>query len=337
VRAATFLERLMARVDCELDVCGAVARRLWPAALAGRTLAWRDLPCDVGVVQASELEVDRAATARALEAWEAGYDRRVEEEAARLAGRAAAVLVDVPPLAFDAAYRARVPAFALANFSWDWIYAHMGFEHSHQLAARAYGRARAVLAVEPAAPMPAFQRSIRLGTLGRVSVHDRHALRARLGVAPHERLVLLAFREAQTCALPPPALDVRYMRANGSDVRADVVGAPTGFEFIDLVAAADAVVAKAGYGIIGDTAACGTPLIYTHRSGFPEDAVLGEWLAARTSGARVDAERLRRGEWLDDLESVLSRQRPAPLDQSAVEHGTEALASVLTGRAGGAF
>jgi L-arabinokinase len=254
----------------------------------------------------------------------------VEEEAAWLRGRAAAVLADVPPLGLAAAFAAEIPAFALANFSWDWIYACMGFERSATRAAEAYRRAHTLLALQPAAPMPAFERTLELGTLGRTSAHDRDCLRAQLGVAPDERLALVAFREPNLCALPPVSSGVRYVRVDRGDAaRSDVVAPPRGIEFIDLVGAADAVVAKAGYGIVGDTSACGTPLLYARREGFPEDDILARWLEAQRSSARVDARSLAAGTWLSELETLLAAPRPSPASQEGVQKGIELVASVL--------
>ena len=56
-----------------------------------------------------------------------------------------------------------------------------------------------------------------------------------------------------------------------------------------------------GYGLIADAATCMTPLLYTLRAGFPEDAVLAAWLAERPGMCRVEPERLASGGWLDAL------------------------------------
>jgi hypothetical protein len=282
------------------------------------------------VVQTHDLAVDRRATEAAVRRWLKDYDRRVEAEVAELEGKATAVLGDVPPLAFAAAHVAGVPSFALASFSWDWIYERMGLAEAATGAAEAYARATLLLELEPAAPMPAFPRRIDVGIVGRTPHRDRHRIRETLGVEPQERLVLLAFREPSPCALPPPSFGVRYVwpEPRGHD-RADVLEAAA--PFIDLVAAADVVVARAGYGILGDTAACGTPLLFVLREGFPEDDVLATWLADRPATHRLDAARLASGQWLAAVEELMCTQRPQPAAQDRVEAGVEALARVLRG------
>src|SRR5258706_1326647 len=79
---------------------------------------------DVGVVQIDGLVLDEDGTATRAASFYRDFDRRVDEEAALLRRIGAdVVLADVPPLAFAAASRAGLPSVAVANFTWDWIYA----------------------------------------------------------------------------------------------------------------------------------------------------------------------------------------------------------------------
>src|SRR6202035_923270 len=52
-------------------------------------------------------------------------DRHVGAEAAYLRELGAALVIsDIPPLAIAAADQAGIPSIAVANFTWDWIYAY---------------------------------------------------------------------------------------------------------------------------------------------------------------------------------------------------------------------
>jgi hypothetical protein len=248
----------------------------------------------------------------------------------RLRGGAHAVLGDVPPLAFAAAREAGIPAFALANFSWDWIYASMGFATAAEEAAGAYRSARMLFELEPAAPMAAFPESVSLGVLGRIPRTARSEVRNRLGVGADDRFVLIAFKDAGVCTLPPPHPGVRYVYPDACAMtRTDVAAANGAIAFIDLVAAADAVVAKAGYGIIGDTAACGTRLLYALRAGFPEDEVLGRWLARRRGARQLEKAALAHGTWLPELDGLLDREPDEP-PPDRTSPAIEMLATALT-------
>src|SRR5262249_52418678 len=83
-------------------------------------------PCetDTGIAQIDSLRLDEAETIRRAAAFYATFDRRVAVEASVLQSVGASIVVgDVPPLAFAAAARAAIPSMAVANFTWDWIYA----------------------------------------------------------------------------------------------------------------------------------------------------------------------------------------------------------------------
>jgi len=283
-------------------------------------------------VQAEELAVDRAATADALGTWERLYPKRLDEEVLVLRHGVTAVLGDVPALAFEAAALAGVPSFALANFSWDWIYEQMGFGDAAAAAAHAYESADLLFELTPAAPMNAFRSRIGVGVLGRSAAHERRRARETLGIAAHERFVLVALRSAASYALPAPSHAIRYATCDGRVFdRSDVVVAAGELSFLQLLAAADAVVAKAGYGIIADVATSGTRLLYTTRSGFPEDDVLARWLGPQPWARQVCRAHLAGGAWSDAVEQLLRIEAPAPLSNSGIVPALDAVRKALSG------
>ena len=90
----------------------------------GRTVEVECVETDPGVAQIDSLRPDEQITARRATAFYRDLDRRAALEAAELQRVDARLVVgDIPPLAFAAAARARVPSVALGNFTWDWIYA----------------------------------------------------------------------------------------------------------------------------------------------------------------------------------------------------------------------
>ncbi|MBX3466960.1 MAG: hypothetical protein KF878_08680 [Planctomycetes bacterium] len=120
-RTSPLLEDLARRLPVHVRTSGRAlpwARRApWPASV-------EDVDVGPGAVQQGPLHVDvqatREALARHLERW----PHLVRAEVAR--GRdlgATLVVADVPPLAFEVARRLDVPAVAVANFTWSWIYA----------------------------------------------------------------------------------------------------------------------------------------------------------------------------------------------------------------------
>ncbi len=332
------LAALARLVAVELHVVGPpFPRRLWPQEL-GPCTRWIEETTDAGVVQDGDLDVDAEATAKAVDAWLKTYDDGVERWARWLGGHADLVVCDASALGVAAAARARIPSAGIANFSWDWIYRRLGLDEAADRCAKAYAEAGLLLRAEPSAPMAAFPTTRAVGLIGRHPGADRWELRRRLGIAMEERLAMIALRSpwGGRLRLPPSTWGLRYLVAAGAegecDARADIVTAPADMAFVDQVAASDVLVAKPGYGILGDAAGAATPLLWVGRRGFPEDEVLEAWLAGWPWCRRVQAEALAEGHWLAALEEAASVARPEAL---AVSQGTrrtaESLAQMLRG------
>jgi hypothetical protein len=341
-RTAALCLELASRLDPEFHLRASTPRFLWPQQLAGSTVTWDERPCDVGVVQSDDLTVDLGATRGAIDRWREAVPDRLEEEVQWLRSEAVDLLLgDVPPMAFVAAANAGVPSVAVANFSWDWIYEGMGFETAAREAADAYAVAGLLIELTPAAPMPAFPRRLTVGMIGRRSSRDGREVRRCLGVTDGEQLILPAFRSraGDFLSLPAPRPGIRYVQpsAVGSSdtrgARSDLVTLGPDVDFVDAVAAADVIVAKPGYGIIGDSMRAGVRLLYTERSGFPEDPVLRAWLEAQPGTAPISPERLAAGDWRDELECLLASPRPQPVGDAPLQAAGEAIEGALTGAA----
>ncbi len=333
VRTGAVCAALAERMPLRYTVISLGPPALWPPSIADRS-TWRRWAADPGVVQSNGIDIDVAASEVAVRAWQEAFAGSVESECAWLrSGDFDLVFGDVPAVAFAAAAQAGLPSVALANFSWDWIYRRMGFEQAADLAARAYGKADLLLELRPGPPMEAFVTKRSLGLLGRRAGSDRHRLRSRLGVEPGQRLVLIAMPQSSRGAvqLPQPSCDVVYLLDGDPSARSDVLSLPLRFPFADAVAAADAVVAKPGYGTIGDTAANGTSLLWTRRYGFPEDPFLESWIRDHLVSAEIERERLRQGLWGDELATLLGRERAAPDPAPALQAACEELVARVGG------
>jgi L-arabinokinase len=84
-----------------------------------------------------------------------------------------------------------------------------------------------------------------------------------------------------------------------------------GFRYEDLVAAADVVVTKPGYGIISECIANETAVLYSSRGHFVEYDVLVTEMPRYLRCAFVDQEALLQGRWRAALDDLLTCP-PAP-------------------------
>ncbi len=316
-------------MPCRFDVATTCPDRLIPRALQPSISAWRHLACDPSVVERSDLTIDMPRTHAHVARWSEGYPRLVEREAQRLSD-IDIVIADIPPLACDAAALAGVPVFAIANFSWDWIYEQLGLGAAAADAARGYRHAERLFRLTPAAPMPSFLRVDDVGVLARRAQRPRYVAREALGIQLHQRAVLIAVRSPGLCSLPPTTTDIVYLvPSEWPHQREDVRTIPRDLPFCDALFAADAVVGKVGYGLCADAAAAGTPFLYAQRDGFPEDAILSAWLEETAAATRVELTTLRSGTWLEALEELLCRQRPEPLETPAADRIAEKISESL--------
>ncbi len=294
-------------------------------------VALRPQACDVGLAQRDALRIDEAETARRCRTFEAEWDARVSGEAAFLrASGARAVLGDVPALAFAAAARAGVPALALANFSWDWIYDHLSRRQpslaaSARRAAEAYAAASLLLELPFAGGLSAFRRRVAVGLVARRPRLAREDARRRLGLDGRPA-VLVSFGGVGLPGLGPEALRAGTgpgYRFLFPDELAEERLAALGLAYVDVVHAVDAVVTKPGYGIVSDAIAAGTRLVYTERGDFPEYDVLVAEMPRHLACAHVSNADLEAGRLAAPLARVLAMPVPPPPDLGGAERAAE--------------
>ncbi len=305
-------------------------------------------PCDTGVIQRDSVTHDDDATVREAWAFHATLESRVAAEVARLAPfRVRGIVGDIPPLAFEVAARLRVPSIAIANFTWDWIYEW----YPGQLAQapgliarvrRAYGAATLALRLplSDADGFTVFPRVERLPLIARRANLTRTETRNRLGLTPSQKVALLSFGGYGLQRLDVAALDClrewtilltdRIVSTphrapstgprGGAAAPPDVIYLPEStFEgdlrYEDLVAAADVVVTKPGYGIISECAAAGTAVLYTSRGHFREYDLLVAEMPSLVRCRFLSQEDLFGGRWREVLEALLAAPAPsAPPD-----------------------
>jgi L-arabinokinase len=268
---------------------------------------------DVGVVQIDSLNVDEGETARRAVAFYQNFDRRVDEEAAFLnAARASVVVGDIPPIAFAAAAEARVPSVAVGNFTWDWIYG--GYDAFNRRAAGVIETMRTAYSTATRAlrlPLHGGFESMAAVTtdipfIARRSLLDSAETRSRLGIASDRPFVLACFSAAD--------LDLPYgeiAEAEHFTILAPEREPPASLTYPDLVAAADLVISKPGYGIVSECVANGTALLYTSRGHFIEYDVFVAQMPRVLRCRHLGREDFFAGRWGDAVRALLA-QPPAP-------------------------
>jgi hypothetical protein len=288
---------------------------------------------DSGVVQLDSLSLDEEDTALRAKRFYDDFDRRSDEEADWLrARRPAIVLGDIPPLAFAAADLAGCPSVAIGNFTWDWIY--RGFTAFDRLApdviptiGAAYRLATEALRLPMHGGFDAMSSAPRdIPFIARQSSRDRREIRRMLQIDADRPVVLPSFG-AYGASYPREALV-----ASRQLTVLELHQAPAGLSYPDLVAAADVVVSKPGYGIVSECLANRTALLYTSRGRFPEYDVLVEEMPRVLRCRYLAPEDFAAGRWADGVEALLAQSPPpgvARTDGAAV--AADAILEMIAG------
>jgi hypothetical protein len=326
-------------------------------------VTWLPAECDTGVVQIDSLRLDARETLRRADAFSAGLGQLATSEARLLAELGATLVVgDIPPLAFLAAHLAGLPAIAVGNFTWDWIYEAYTEEISAhpRLLERlrtAYAHAERALRLPLGGGFSAFDRVESVPFIARRSRRSRAEVRARFDLPQGAPLVLASFggyglRDIDLGAL---ARLHRYMVVVTAQVQAprrgdDPAGAgPTaaagasalppsvrfideraiyaaGYRYEDIVRAVDVVATKPGYGIIAECVANGAALLYTSRGRFVEYDVMVREMPRYVRAGFISNEDLYSGAWEPALDALLAQSGPP--EKPRVD-GAEVVAGML--------
>ena len=338
------------RPDVAIGVRTSAPRWLFERAL-DFPFSFEAVEVDTGVVQVDSLEVDVGASIARAARFYRTIDERIDAEADALtAGRADLVVGDVPPLACAAAARAGVPAVAVGNFTWDWIYA--GYPETAKLSPdlvrtlrNAYSAATAAWRLPLHGGFGAFETIVDVPLVARRSSREPGDVRRQLGLPRDRTLALFAFGRYGIGNVDWS----QVARANGCHVvfttgphaprgpdgdtfttLDEGAMAGRGIAFEDLVAGVDVVVTKPGYGMIAECAANDTAMLYTSRGRFPEYDVLVAGLPALARGAFIGHADLFAGRWRPHLDRLLAQRRPDP----PAANGAQVVADALAARIG---
>jgi hypothetical protein len=272
---------------------------------------------DVGCIQEGPLTIDVDATWREHTRFHRSWEERLEAETAAMAAtRPALVVADIPYLALAAGKRAGIPVVALASFTWDLVLteypAPSGVETGVVLETMraAYAGADLALRMAPAPKLDVFQRLVDIRPVAEPSVPARQALRETLGLAPEERSVLIGFGGIPLSSLPfdrLESLDGFCLLFDGtvpSGSRRVRSGRALPFSFKTLLASADIIMTKPGYGTIVEAVALGQPVIYVRRYNFADEQVLVDYLHRHGRGVELPRDDFFAGRWEAALKDI---------------------------------
>ena len=298
---------------------------------------------DIGMAMTSALEVDAAKSRAAYLEFHADWPRRIEEEARLLEQlKADLVFSNVGYLPLAGAQLAGIPNIAMCSLNWADIYRHYcGDDAIAAQILSCYAGADAFLRATPGMPMndaaTTGLRNLRpISPVAAIGKNMRSEINRHLGLPDDEKLVLVSMGGIDT-RLPIEdwgRIDgVRYLvpgswRANHPDA-IDFETIPLSFQ--DLLASADLLLCKPGYGSFVEAACSGVPVLYVDRADWPESPALIQWLRLHGVCREVTRRQLEKGEFAPALCEMLKMKRGAPTQPEGLEQAAALLADRLAG------
>ncbi|WP_455244062.1 hypothetical protein [Petrachloros mirabilis] len=291
------------------------------------SIPWERQPVqqDIGCIQKGPLEIDVQATWTSHFEFHAKWDQLITDEMiAMKAVRPRVVLADTPYLALCAGHEAGIPTIGLANFTWS--EALEPFVDSNDPRHRtllttigeSYGSADHALRIAPGLPMPSFSRVLDIGPIAEPAQPRRSELRRLLGVSEHEQVVLIAFGGVPLPSLPWAAMD---QMAGYQFVVDGLTPKPSArihsreklpFSFKTLLASADIIMTKPGYGTIVEAVTLGLPVIYVRRYNFADEPPLVNYLQRYGRGIELHLQDFVAGNWRVAFKNLTQTVTPPP-------------------------
>ena len=342
------------RPETRIGVRTAAPRWLFDLTVKGR-ITFSHLETDTGVVQIDSLTLDEADSIRRAAAFHSDLVTRAASETRVLREINAGLVVgDIPPLAFAVAHAAGLPSIAIGNFTWDWIYAdypRVRLAPSLLPAIRgAYAKASLALRLPMHGGFESFASVRDIPFIARHPAKSRDEVTNALRIPGDKPIVLVSFGGYGLSALDTEPLSKfrKYTvvmttnaplargRKDASERRGALTTLPAeavyeaGIRYEDLVAAAEAVVTKPGYGIVADAISCNTAVLYTSRGHFPEYDVLVREMPQYLRCAYIDQNDLFAGKWEAHLDKLLAQPKPKKkADTSGADVAAEILLKTL--------
>lgn len=277
---------------------------------------------DVGMVQLDSIRVDVNATLAKVQQLQSRRKQLLDEELDFLsAKRIGAVVVDIPGLPVEAADLAGIPAIAVGNFGWDWIYSEflendVRWKPALEMFREQYSKTNLLLRLPFCEQMNAFPKIEDIPLVATLGSRRRGELAALTSCDLQKRWILLSFTSlnwtedalARVEAIDEyeflTVLPLSWKRKNVHAVDREQM------PFSDVLASADAVISKPGFGILSDCIVNEKPLIYADRTNFLEYPILEKAIRKYLRYLHIPAEKLYGGHLRESLDLIWDR--PAP-------------------------
>lgn len=292
---------------------------------------------DCGSLEVEDKGIDRRVTLQAYSAIAGRNAARLDAEVEWLKSVGArCVVTDIASFPLRVAAEAGIPGLLVANFTWVNIYEPYlkDFPQFSSLISDMRGEyrlAQTAFVAPPNMPMPFLHKVQNVPLMARRGRVRRNEILHAYGLDASKSLAL-CYPENMEKFKWHRLGDFRdwifltFATMPGARPRNLVTLEQGRFSHPDVVASVDAVVAKAGYGMVGECMCNGKPMLYTGRDHFAEFDVLDQALAEWGGAIKIPQKDFKMGHWGDALESLLAIK---PVMADRCDGGKEVAAGIM--------
>lgn len=277
---------------------------------------------DFGLTMISATEVDLDATALAYNLRHLDWQNRLAAEAERLKqAKADLMLANIPYVSLAAARSIGLPSIALSSLNWFDLYAAYLSDRPEAAGIlgairEAHAAAPLFLQLAPSLPMASLAgvtKLVGLGPSARIGRQDGVGLRARHGIAAESRVGVIAYGGIYS-RLPVeewPSIPGWTWLVPGDWGLNQGPFKPfenSGPDFPDMLASADLVLTKPGYGTFTEAACNGVAVLAQDRPDWPETPYFDAWMKTHARYLSLPEQEIRAGR----IEGALGRLMAMP-------------------------
>jgi UDP:flavonoid glycosyltransferase YjiC (YdhE family) len=249
------------------------------------------------------------------------------------------VLADIPWRILSAAAQLGIPAIGLCSLNWAAIYAAycQGDSKDRQMIAQmisAYQTARVFLNPEPSIPMPQLDNTQAIGPIARRGIRQKPLICTQQGIPQNTNIVLIALGGITT-DMPLehwPRIDntVWIFSSSVCLKRDDFLDVSTlDMPFVDVLASADVVLTKPGYGTYAEAVCNGVPVLTIERPDWPETNELTRWVRRYGYIEVMTREQFYSGTFVSQVKALLARSTRLEVESTGIGQAVEHIQSLL--------
>lgn len=286
---------------------------------------------DIGMEMDSALDVSAKKSMSAYRQLHRDWGMRVMREAEAIKEFAPDfILSNVSYLAIAGARRAGIPNAAMCSLNWGDIFDHYcgALSGAHTITTQirlAYQGADTFIRPTPSMPMEDIAQQKTVGPIAELGKNRRDEILHTLKLPSKTRLVMVNLGGISS-RVPienwPHIPDVKWLvQADWRVTHPDaIIIESLDMPFFDLLASANALICKPGYGSFAEAACGGIPILYVTRDGWPEESSLLQWFTKNGHCIEINRNQLNKGNIEGPLQQLwMSEPFTPPLATGAQE------------------